>query len=174
MRLRSYIHAQDYKYIQKWVNSERIHALWCANLLPWPLTEVDLETFLEKDAKAWGSSAHIVMGDAEEPAGFFVYAKNPQENTGFLKFVILDSELRCRGHGTRMMELILKYAFDMTGAAEVRLNVFDTNGRARKCYLKAGFVESAIAENAFVYKNERWGRCCMTVSRETWLAGSRQ
>ena len=51
MRLRPYIHSKDYDYIQNWITDERTHALWCANLIPYPMTEEKLQSVLEKDIR---------------------------------------------------------------------------------------------------------------------------
>nr|WP_300813212.1 hypothetical protein [uncultured Acetatifactor sp.] len=50
MRIRPYIESRDYEYIEKWVDNEKIHALWCANLIPYPVTKENLHAFLEKTA----------------------------------------------------------------------------------------------------------------------------
>ncbi|MBD5494769.1 MAG: GNAT family N-acetyltransferase, partial [Lachnospiraceae bacterium] len=47
----------------------------------------------------------------------------------------------------------------------VRLNVFDENAAAKRCYEKAGFVEESVSENAFPYKGEQWSRCHMVVRK---------
>ena len=139
--------------------------MWCANLIPYPLTEAGLREFLKKDAQEWGGCAHTITDDAGTPTGFFVYAVNDVNNFGFLKFLILDSQLRGKGLGTQMISLILKYAFEITGVSEVRLNVFDVNRSARKCYSKVGFVEQDIAENVFAFEDEQWGRCYMVAKQ---------
>ena len=33
MRIRPYIPNKDYEYVSKWIDDERTHAFWCANLL---------------------------------------------------------------------------------------------------------------------------------------------
>ena len=48
MRRRSYIPSKDYQYISKWIDDERTHAFWCANLLPYPITQQSFHDFLEK------------------------------------------------------------------------------------------------------------------------------
>lgn len=164
MRLRPYIHTKDYRYIEKWVNDEKVHALWCANLIPYPMTEESLQDMLEKDEKNWGGSAYIVTENSGKPIGFFVYSINVSDNSGFLKFVILDNELRGKGYGTKMLELFLKYAFDITGVLSVQLNVFDNNKNAKKCYLNVGFIEDNNIQNAFTYNEECWDRCHMIIS----------
>ena len=90
-----------------------------------------------------------------------MYSINNVNNSGFLKFVVLDSDLRGKGLGTQMVALILKYAFDITSVSVVRLNVFDVNISARKCYSNAGFIEEIMVKDAFAYENEQWGRCHM-------------
>lgn len=64
-----------------------------------------------------------------------------------------------------MAVLILRYAFDVLGVSSVQLNVFDTNDRAKKCYLNAGFIEDNVVEGAFAYKDEAWGRCHMVITK---------
>ncbi len=163
MGLRPYLHAKDYSCLRSWISDERLHALWCANLIPYPLTADGLKSVLDKDAEAWGSNAYTVTRGDGEAVGFFVYSI--QSGTGFLKFVILAPELRGRGLGTQMMKLALCHAYKGTGAARVRLNVFDVNEGARRCYAKAGFIEDGTELNVFPYKEERWGRCHMVAVR---------
>jgi len=169
MRLRPYNSTSDYPYVEKWVENERIHALWCANLIPYPLSEDSLREFLEKDAREWGGCAFVATEDNGVPMGFFVYSLNLAENTGFMKLILLDGRLRGRGYGPQMCRLALKYAFEITGAQAVQLNVFDVNARARKCYEKAGFRQRSITEAALQYGEEQWGRLNMAAERDYWL-----
>lgn len=165
MRLRPYIHKTDFEYIKKWVKDERVHALWCANLIPYPLTEKGLLEVLDKEEKERGGSAFVATEDSGRPIGFFAYSANTSNNWGFLKFIILDNEIRGKGFGTQMLELALKYAFDITGVSAVQLNVFDVNDRAKRCYEKAGFAEDNVTKDAFGYKEECWGRCHMVTTK---------
>lgn len=167
MRLRPYIPLKDYEYIQNWISDERVHALWCANLIPYPMTSEELQSVLDKDALDWGGCVYVATEDDGKLIGFFVLAVNVVNNTGFLKFVIIDNELRGKGYGTQMIKLLLRYAFDIAGVSSVQLNVFDANMNAKKCYLKAGFTEDGFSANAFTFKNESWGRCHMVVSKDS-------
>ena len=166
MRLRPYIPLKDYKYIQNWISDERVHALWCANLIPYPMTSEELQSVLDNDALDWGGCAYVATEDDGKLIGFFVLAVNVVNNTGFLKFVIIDNELRGKGYGTQMIKLLLRYAFDIARVSSVQLNVFDANINAKKCYLKAGFMEDNISADAFTFMNESWGRCHMVVSKD--------
>ena len=165
MRLRPYRSNSDYEYVAEWLKEERIHALWCANLLPFPLSKDALDAFLEKDAEVWGGYACVATGENGIPIGFFMYSVNENENSGFLKFIVLNGELRGKGYGTQMIRLALKYAFEITGVDFVQLNVFKCNEAAMKCYAKAGLRMRAVEEAAFRYREERWDRCNMMVEK---------
>lgn len=165
MRLRPYIASRDYEYLQKWVNDERTHALWCANMIPYPMTYEKFQEVLEKDSYDWRGCAFVATEDNGKQCGFFVLAINELKDMGFLKFVIVDNELRGKGYGKEMITLILKYAFEIAGVSLIQLNVFDINESARRCYSSVGFMEDSIAEKAFIYKDESWGRCHMTIAK---------
>lgn len=165
MRLRPYIASRDYRYIEKWVGDERTHVLWCANRIPYPMAESALHDLLREDAEEWEGCAYIATEDDGTPVGFFVYSVNVENNEGFLKFIIVDGAKRGRGYGVRMLRLALQYAFEITGAEAVYLNVFDVNESAMKCYANAGFVEQEGWREQFAYRDEVWGRRRMAVTR---------
>lgn len=165
MRLRPYINIKDFEYVKKWINGERTHAMWCANLIPYPVTDEALQEYLDKDANDWGGSAYIATEADGRPVGFFVYSVNCSENSGFFKFIVLDNELRGKGYGTQMIKLAIKYAFEITGVSSIGINVFDINISARKCYENVGFEEANYVKEAFKYKGEKWGRYSMRIMK---------
>lgn len=166
MRLRPYREKDDYRYLERWIKDERTHALWCANTIPYPLTVSGLESVLETHRRDWGDCAYVFTEDSGKPVGFLSYSINEKENSGFVKFVIVDVSLRGKGYGTQMMDMLLLYAYTITGVSRVRLNVFDCNQSAKRCYEKAGFTECETTPGAFVFGNEAWGRCLMMAERE--------
>lgn len=166
MRIRPYIPNKDYDNISKWITDERTHAFWCANLLPYPMTRKSFHDLLEKNAMDWTDSAYIATEDNGQAAGFFCYSVNTADNIGFLKFIVVDKTKRGKGYGKEMLNLALQYAFQITGAKAVQLNVFNENTLAKQCYEKAGFVERNIAKDAFSYKNELWSRSNMITYKQ--------
>lgn len=165
MRIRPYIESKDYEYLAKWIDDEKIHAMWCANLIPYPITKENLHSLLEKCAMDWTDSAYVATKNDGATIGFFCYSVNVDDNTGFLKFVIVDSQMRGTGCGKEMLKLALQYAFNITGVDLVQLNVFEENAAARRCYEKVGFVEESVSKNAFPYKDELWSGCHMVVRK---------
>ena len=147
MRLRPYIHDKDFDSIKNWMPEERAHAMWCANIIPYPM---------EKDGFA------EVMSSA-----FDRFGDTPFEtNEVLLKFVMVDPAKRGKGLGKEMLGLAVKYAFEISHADLVHLNVFPENTGAKKCYEGAGFVERDTTPEAFTYKDEKWGRTNMAIRKE--------
>lgn len=165
MRIRPYIGNKDYEYIERWIDDEKIHALWCANLIPYPIARENFHRFLEKNAIDWTDCAYVTTESNGKIIGFFCYSININDNTGFLKLVIVDPEKRGTGYGKEMLQLALQYAFHITGVELVQLNVFDENIAAKRCYKKVGFIEESISKNIFPYKNELWSRCHMIIQK---------
>lgn len=54
-----------------------------------------------------------------------------------------------------MLKLALKFAFDIYGANEVGLGVFDNNMPAYKCYKSVGFEENGKCEE-YTIAGENW------------------
>lgn len=165
MRIRPYIEDKDFEYLAKWIDDEKIHALWCANLMPYPITKENLHSFLGKNAMEWTDSAYVATEDSGKVTGFFCYSVNVDDNSGFLKLIVVDREKRGVGYGKKMLQLALKYAFEITGVESVRVNVFDRNAAAKHCYEKIGFVEESISKDIFPYKDETWSRCHMIINK---------
>jgi len=168
MRIRPYIESKDYAYIEKWIDDEKIHALWCANLIPYPITRENLHKFLEKSAIDWTDSAYVAMEGNGKIIGFFCYSINVDDNTGFLKFIIVDRNKRGMGCGKEMLQLALQYAFYITGVNLVQLNVFEENTVAKHCYEKIGFIEESVSNGVFQYKDELWSRCHMIIEKSSF------
>lgn len=162
MDLRKYSPEKDFDIIKNWIDDERTHAMWCANLFEYPLNRENVAEVLEYALKTYGDIPYIAMKDGRE-AGFFCYHTNQTTKEGMLKFVIVNPEYRGNGIANEMLKAVLEHAFREAGAELVQLNVFPENIRAKKCYENAGFIERNITENAFAYKNETWGRCNMII-----------
>ena len=54
MRLRPFNACSDFGVIKNWILDERTHAMWCANLIPYPITLDGFTQVLEKDKNDWG------------------------------------------------------------------------------------------------------------------------
>ena len=166
MRLRPYIHEIDFDTLKAWVQDERSHALWSANRFPYPLESCSFAAVLAELAAKKRDCPFTAEDDSGRMIGFFCYSLAPDSQEGMLKFVAVDSTLRGQGYGTQMICLALRYAFEISKAQSVRLNVFSVNEAARHCYLRAGFTLQSVTEQAFRFRDEMWDRCHMAIGRE--------
>lgn len=165
MRLRPYIKNRDFEIISKWITDERTHAMWCANLIEYPVSQENFQSVMEYAADKFGDSPFVATLDDGEVVGFFCYSSNLETNEGMLKFVMVDSKYRGKGYGKEMINLAVKYAFEIAKVSAVQLNVFPENERAKKCYMSCGFEERTTTDNAFKFKDETWGRCNLIIRR---------
>ncbi len=165
MRIRPYIPNKDYEYISKWIDDERTHAFWSANRFPYPITPESFHDFLKKISIERTDCAYVATENNGQVVGFFCYSVNTEDNIGFLKFVIVDKTKRGNGYGKKMLNLAVQYAFQITGATAVQLNVFNENIAAKQCYEKVGFVERNVEKNIFAYQDELWSRCNMIITK---------
>lgn len=165
MRLRPYIACKDYDEIKNWITDERTHAMWCANLIHFPIDKDNFEAVMYEFAERFSDSQYVATSEDGKLIGFFSYSVNLETNEGMLKFVVTNPEYRGMGYGKAMLKLAVKYAFEITKVKAVHLNVFQENERAKKCYESVGFCERRNEENVFAYKDESWGRCNMIIRK---------
>lgn len=165
MRIRPYIKS-DFDEIRNWITDDRTHALWCADLIQYPLEKEDFEDKLAEMALKYGDAPYVATTDEGNAVGFFCFSANLDTNEGMLKFVMISPAFRGRGYGCEMVDLAVKNAFETTNIDMVQLNVFSNNTIARNCYLSAGFSERSITDKVFCFNDEMWGRCNMIIRRK--------
>lgn len=165
MRLRPFILCSDFDIIKNWISDERTHAMWCANIIKYPIEKENFESVMLEVADRCGDSPFVATTDDGKVVGFFCYSLDLSTNVGMLKFVIVDPLNRGKGLGKEMLKLAAEYAFKITKADAVQLNVFAENTRAKKCYESVGFTERKTDTGAFCFKDESWGRCNMVLNK---------
>lgn len=164
MRLRPYREA-DFEYVAKWIGDERTHAMWCANLMEYPLTKDGLRELIAGNDTQWGDCGYIFTDDEGCPKGFFIFSVNVADNSGFAKCIVVDNSIRGMGYGAQMLQMLFQYAFTIANVSAVRLNVFDSNPRAMYCYKKVGMEEEVFIPNVLQFGEESWGRTRMVIKR---------
>lgn len=96
--------------------------------------------------------------DEKDVVGYFT-ARNPGETLEELRFgfVIVRPDKRGRGYGKAMIQLGIKYAFEIYGAKKVSLGVFENNPSAYYCYKAAGFRD-VVSDPVETYRimGEEW------------------
>ncbi len=98
-------------------------------------------------------------GDCEEPDNFFPMTaydengivghmilrfRNEEKTVLRFGFVIVDDAKRGKGYGKEMLQLALKYAFELMKVERVTLGAFANNIPAYYCYKAVGFQDVAM------------------------------
>ena len=165
MRLRPFISDCDFDEIKNWISNERTHAMWCANLIKYPIEKENFDHVMLEVAVRYGDSPYVATTNDGKVVGFFCYSVNLSTNEGMLKFVMVHHSKRGKGLGNAILQLAIEYAFNITKVDAVQLNVFPENTRAKKCYESVGFEERKTDVGAFNFKDESWGRCNMVIRK---------
>ena len=110
MELRKYDPERDFEIIKNWIDDERTHAMWCANLFEYPLNRKNVTEVLLLAAEKYGDVPFIAM-EAGKEAGFFCYHTNQSTKEGMLKFIIVNPEYRGKGIANEMLKSVIEYAF---------------------------------------------------------------
>lgn len=167
IRLRPY-KSGDAGILAEWVRDENVFMKWGGHLFgDYPIS-----------ARIIDEKYTVKNGDCPEPDNFYPWIALDDENrvvghfimrymNGDIRtlrfgWVVVDPVMRGQGIGTRMLRQGLKYAFEIMGADRVTLGVYENNGPAHRCYMKAGFADRTVVEK------EPWNVIEMEMDRKTY------
>ncbi len=150
IRIRPYKVA-DANAILSWCQEEKAFYQWTAGVLgKYPITQNEfgfVEAFMP-----------FTAFDESEIIGFFIL-RNPKESPDELRFgfVIVNPDKRGKGYGKAMLQLGLKFAFEIYGAKRASLGVFENNPAAYYCYKAVGFHD-VVSDTPETYQilGEEW------------------
>lgn len=146
LRLRPF-RTNDAKTIIAWTSEPKEFYMWNAGLMgDYPVCQ---ERLLEAVSSRYDNPKYFpfVAFDEDGLVGFLTI-RAPGEDDKKLSFgyVIINPLKRGLGLGKKMLEISLKFAFDIYGANEVSLHVYKENNNALNCYKSIGFKETGKQE----------------------------
>jgi len=156
MKFRSY-KEDDAKEILTWIKNEREFRLWSADRYKnYPATPKDINNNYIESKKISNFYA-FTLEDEGKVIGHLIL-RIPGKNKEIIRlgYIIVDSSIRGKGYGKKLIEEAIKYARNNLGAKEINLGVFANNESAFKCYKSIGFEEVEIEKNAYQFYNEQW------------------
>lgn len=154
----------DAKTIITWTNKPSEFYMWSAGLLgDFPVSEsrlLEAVSARENNPKYFP----LVTFDEDGLVGFLtIRTPGEDDKKVALGYVIIDPNKRNNGYGKQMLELTLKFAFEVYGVNEVSLDVFDTNKQAYSCYKSVGFKETGKQELCRI-KEYTWNYIEMSIT----------
>lgn len=167
----------DFGQLIDWIDSSAFLLQWAGSTFQFPLTEEQLETYIEKanqeesdvfiykvlDLEKGNVIGHISLGRIDR--------KHRTARIG--KVLIGDRDVRGKGIGGQMMAEMLKIAFDELNLHRVSLGVFDFNTGAIACYEKAGFVKEGLMRDCRINGEEYWSMWEMSILEHEWRERNR-
>lgn len=147
---------KDAEAIVSWIKDERALRKWSSDRYgAYPITAEDINyKYLEcnGDCEEPDNFYPMTAVDANGPVGHLILRYINKEKTVIrLGFIIVDDSKRGMGYGKRMIQMAMRYAFDMLKAEKITLGVFANNPSAYYCYKAAGFNEISMKEDIVRY-----------------------
>ncbi len=150
IRIRQY-KTSDADAILSWCQDEKTFYQWTAGMLGnYPITQ--------KEFCLPESLMPFTAFDETGIIGFFTL-RNPGESFEELRFgfVIVDPRKRGKGYGKAMLQLGLKFVFEIYGAKKASLGVFENNFPAYYCYKAVGFRDAPLGvTEKYCVMGEEW------------------
>lgn len=155
LRLRPYKPC-DAETIVSWIKDEVTFRKWSADKYKsYPITGEDMNAFYDANAFSDGFF-EMTAFDENGAAGHLIMRFTDEEKkTLRFGFIIVDDARRGKGYGKRMLELAIKYAFEILMVERITLGVFENNAPAYHCYRSAGFRETGRIER-YPVAGEEW------------------
>lgn len=151
MRLRPY-KSCDAEIIANWIKNEEVFLKWGGEHFgQFPINSeiIDAKYMVSNGdcAEADNFYPWTAFTDEDGIIGHFIMRYTNGDNKQ-LRFgwVIVNSDIRGKGYGTKMLAKGLEYAFDILDADVVTIGVFENNDIAHECYKRVGFTDRETVE----------------------------
>ncbi len=175
LRLRPY-KPSDADVILSWVKDEQALRKWATDRYPnYPVTPADMN-----------HKYFVCNGDCAQPDNFYPMTAfcedkivghltmrftDPEKMILRFSFVIVDDSLRGKGYGRQMLQLALRYAFEILKVKKVTLGVLTNNPGAYYCYKAVGFREVPLEKPKYYHLMGEQVEC-LEMEQEMGSSGS--
>lgn len=148
MILRDY-KEEDGNIIAGWLKSEEELYKWSSDRFnKYPLSGNDINENYAPQLVTGRFFPLTAVDDNGEVVGHFIirYPREDDDSSVRFGFVIVDTTLRGKGYGKKMLQLGIEYVKENIDASRIDLGVFENNDSARHCYEAVGFKEYSKRE----------------------------
>jgi len=163
---------EDIIQLLHWVDSPQLMALWAGATFTWPLTAMQLRSYLEASRRDDSRMRIYRAVDADGGAwlGHLDFCPNARNDGGAQigRVIVGDPQSRGMGIGRQMIGLVLDVAFDDLDLQRVDLHVARVNSAARHCYRELGFRKARGILQDRVVADGIYPTLRMTIDRDTW------
>ncbi len=166
LRLRPFKNS-DAEFIVKWITDEKQFYMWSAGRFgEFPL---DAKRLCEHYEKSGDNFFTFTAFDENGVAGHLIIRfLDDKKEEARLGFIIVDSKIRGKGYGHKMIELAIKYCFEILMVSKVSLGVFDNNPNAYNCYKACGLKETGGSWQIKLM-GEDWNCIEMAIEKDEYI-----
>lgn len=171
LKLRPY-KPSDAKTIVSWIKDERELRKWSSDRYgAYPITAEDINhKYMEcnGDCVELDNFYPMTAVDEQGVVGHLILRyTDGAKKVIRIGFVIIDDSKRGMGYGKQMLQLAIRYAFEMLKAEKITLGVFENNPSAYHCYKASGFREASKGQDFFCeILGEKWKCIELEVTKE--------
>ncbi len=172
MRLRA-IERADLPYFVQWLNDPQV----CLYLgLDLPISMASEEQWFEEVLKSPPEERPLAIevqeGDSWKLIGNASFRRiDWHARSAEVGLVIGEKAYWDKGHGTQVMQLMLRHGFETLNLNRIYLQVFADNLRAIRCYEKVGFVLEGRLRQAVYRRGSYQDVLIMSILRSEWQPG---
>lgn len=167
-----YFERSNIKQLINWIPSAELALQWGGPAFQYPLTEEQLEKYLEQANKEDSDTYiyKVIDQGLQKVIGHISLGRVDRVNKSARvgKVLVGSPEVRGKGIGSEMIKAVLIIAFEELGLHKVTLGVFDFNTSAICCYENVGFVREGFLRDARKNGDEYWNLIEMRILENEW------
>jgi len=157
-----------------WVPTEAELIEWCAAFFHYPLTDSQLERYLESSNEPNSRVVFTARSTGGEAVGHIEISQIWPQLSCRLSRILVAPDQRRRDFASSMIAQALLVSFDQYFVDRVDLGVSAANSAAVDCYSKQGFRIVGKCPDAIVAGSSTLDVIWMTVTRDTWTRSNHQ
>lgn len=175
------LNESDFPTIMKWINAHDADFIvqWAGLTYTYPLTLQQMRNHYHRGINSLEADVFIykvIDRSTDEMIGSLQLCRFDQSRREAVigRFIIGEEQHRGRGIGKQALSKVVEIGFTQFGLQSVKLNVFDINKAAIRCYEQVGFRIGKVTER--VYQSSKgviWNNYEMTLSKADWEADSK-
>jgi RimJ/RimL family protein N-acetyltransferase len=167
----------EFSVIVDWVNDHDSDFIvqWAGLTYQYPLTIEQMINHYSNGINSIESGVFLYMIHSEnsndDRIGTVQLARMNMETRDAVigRFMMKNEDFRGQGMGRTALEEVVRIAFEQFELERIRLNVFDMNVRAIRCYERVGFTKGRTTENVYTSsKGDTWNNIEMILDKDLW------
>ena len=159
---------EDFAGLSSWLPTEADLIEWSAAFFRYPITDDQLERYLESTKQPNARAVFVARDIDGEPVGHIEISHIWPHLSSRLSRVLVAPGKRRRGIASSMIAEALSFTFDTHHVDRVDLGVSASNSAAIDCYEKLGFVRVGTWPKAIAAGSHTLDVVWMTLARDRW------